>query len=103
MSDVLIKGMEMPKDCDNCRFYNDDFDYANCEATGSSRGYTWHPFGQRMPNCPLVEVPTPHGRLIDVDRLIRELKNVMSENDLHFAELAYIVGQPTIIEAEDGT
>ena len=61
---VLIKGMEMPTDCDNCSLFDDRFDYPSCNATGHSRGYNWNPRGQRMPDCPLIEIP-PHGRLID--------------------------------------
>ena len=65
---ILIKGMEMPTDCDNCSFFDDRFDYPSCNVTGYSRGYNWNPRGQRMPDCPIIEVP-PHGRLIDADVL----------------------------------
>lgn len=41
---VLIKGMDMPKNCGKC-FIGDRSLCAN--------------------GCPLVEVPTPHGRLLD--------------------------------------
>ena len=54
---ILIKGMEMPTDCDNCSLFDDRFDYPSCNATGHSRGYNWNPRGQRMPDCPLIEVP----------------------------------------------
>ena len=37
-------------------------------------------------NCPLVEVPTPHGRLIDADRY------------LYSGDL---IPEPTVIEAEE--
>ena len=54
---VYIKGMEMPHDCDSCKVS----DILDCTL--------WKPMdiGERHPECPLVEVPTPHGRLIDAD------------------------------------
>ena len=69
---VLIKGMELPTDCDNCSLFDDRFDYPSCNATGHSRGYNWNPRGQRMPDCPLIEVP-PHGDLIDKDATMNEI------------------------------
>lgn len=61
---VLIKGMEMPKRCEDCFCYrhNAEFDYAYCCI--SSVNVLGHG-NARLNNCPLVEVPTPHGDLID--------------------------------------
>ena len=53
---VFIRNFQMPEDCDNCRFYNDNYDYPTCDVTGFSRGYNWSPFGQRMSDCPLIEI-----------------------------------------------
>ena len=66
MSDILIKGMEMPKCCDECpmsQLINDN-QYAYCHLLkeGTKVGYM-------LRDCPLVEVP-PHGRLIDADALL---------------------------------
>ena len=66
---IYINGMEMPKDCDSCPFFDDDADYPICTITMHSRGYNWSPIGQIMSDCPLAPVP-PHGRLIDADALI---------------------------------
>ena len=62
---VLIKGMEMPHDCDSCKVS----DILDCTL--------WKPMdiGERHPECPLVEVPTPHGDLIDRDILEQGLRN----------------------------
>ena len=60
---VLIKGMEMPKDCTSCPF--DDQDYYRCNAIMREN---YNRKG-RPDYCPLVEVPTPHGDLIDRDEL----------------------------------
>jgi hypothetical protein len=56
---VLIKGMEMPKSCDDCYI-------ANCP---NDIGYTDMGKCSRHINCPIIEVPEPHGRLGDLDAL----------------------------------
>ena len=59
---ILIKGMEMPENCDKCRFqsalrlYCDAMPYNFCGNTDDI---------ERPDFCPLIEIPTPHGRLID--------------------------------------
>lgn len=65
---VLIKGMEMPKSCEKCPCKTADaFGGLGCQATGY---IPLRKVNQDRPNnCPLVEVPTPHGRLIDADKL----------------------------------
>ena len=75
---VLIKGMKMPKNCEDCRFE----DFGGCM------------FRVKRSDCPLVEVPTPHGRLIDADELL--LRSVSG------TEIYHISAAPTIIEAEEG-
>ena len=50
---VIIKGMEMPMNCDECPLADS---YLACDA--------------QSVDCPLVEVPTPHGDLIDRERLM---------------------------------
>ena len=73
------------------------------------------PYGDGRPDwCPLIEVPTPHGRLIDKAKLKRELfVNFMGERipfydcdnfptTLTYIDLHSILSeQPTVIEAED--
>ena len=72
---VLIKGMEMPKNCKECMFadFEDvDFDYVlYCTANKKYADLDMydHPMGW---NCPLVEIPTPHSDLVDRDALIAE-------------------------------
>lgn len=86
---VYVKGMEMPHDCDSCKVS----DILNCTL--------WKPMdvGERHPDCPLVEVPTPHGRLIDADEITKELSYVLYRP---VKSQMYIIGQaPTVIEAED--
>ena len=70
---VLIKGMDMPKDCGKC-FVGDR---AICSSA-----------------CPLVPVP-PHGRLIDESDAITAL---LCDND--YAAALTVGNCPTVIPAE---
>lgn len=36
---------------------------------------------QRLPNCPAEDIPEPHGRLIDADRLEDRIKNTVGKYD----------------------
>ena len=75
MSDILIRGMEMPKSCADC-FLEDPYDGYNCRIIPKSANWG---LGERPSWCPLVEVPTPHGRLIDADALETDLKRQCKE------------------------
>ena len=63
---LIIKGMSLPLMCEECPCY-DCNDYS-CNATGC--GVIEYRYDGRPDNCPLMELPTPHGRLIDADRLL---------------------------------
>ena len=66
---ILIKGMEMPKDCDSCLFD----DGVHCMAYPQSEDLVYD-ISDGKPNwCPLVPVP-PHGRLIDADAFSEEMR-----------------------------
>lgn len=91
---VLIKGMEMPKDCKNCPFLCDYF----CRALMLEPD--WGRSG-RDGRCPLVPVP-PHGRLIDADALIDDIRR---HSESYFADdfaHAWVDKAPTIIPPEEG-
>lgn len=89
---VMIKGMEMPKNCmecdlhftargldEECIFFNDTVE--DCTE-------------RRLYRCPLVEIPTPHGRLIDENELLR--------HKYGFSQTARVIIKTTdaVIEAE---
>ena len=82
---VYVKSMEMPHDCDSCKVS----DILDCTL--------WKPIdiGERHPECPLVEVPTPHGRLIDEDEITAY--SYLERND---EEVESLDEFPTVIEAE---
>ena len=100
---IIIKGMEMPKNCNDCPL---NYDQMACKVTGTrwwSDTMVLMGFDsdkERLYDCPLVEIPTPHGRLGDLDKLnIHDISPVdgfcvmgVTEEDIELAE--------TVIEAE---
>ena len=104
---VLIKGMEMPKCCEECVAgayeYNDNDE--RCFVCGFIKSQ--HPWEcehveidgidttkTRADFCPLIEVP-PHGRLIDADA-------IQDYNVETFGQRLLIIDTaPTVIEAEE--
>lgn len=92
---VLIRGLRMPDGCGDCPFcskpmYNKyGYAYYQCDApaaeangrdtTGKVLAMYCNGEKESFPNfCPLVEVPK-HGRLIDADALIADLKRQCRE------------------------
>ena len=73
---VYIRGMEMPKNCDECPcYYETEGAWRNeCEVLGKE-----YIASENRPEwCPLVEL-TPHGRLIDADALRQSIKESVDE------------------------
>ena len=99
---VIIKGIEMPKNCDECPcYYETEGAWRNeCEVLGKE--YIADDY--RPEWCPLVELP-PHGRLIDGDVaevIVTDEKDEVGgflDGILYAAD--WIANQPTIIEAEE--
>ena len=85
---VYIKDFEMPKDCDSCDIPNQ----IGCTLWIDTD------VGHRHPNCPMREVPVPHGRLIDADTLWMDIIHAMDYCD---DILEIIEAQPTALERED--
>ena len=93
---ILIK-IEMPKGCWACPFAVGK----HYECLFTKKSYNWG-LTTRPSDCPLIEVKSPHGRLIDADALntydvspIYEICVMgVTEEDIELAE--------TIIEAEGG-
>ena len=54
------------------------------------------PYGEGRPDwCPLIEVPTPHGRLGDLDELIEKYGEWYTEEG---TESGYIGGMKSLLE-----
>ena len=100
---VYVKGMEMPESCRECPFTYWD-------------GVTGERWCDRIiapcnkVDCPLVEVPTPHGRLVDANELCKKIERKTAEPDYQHTSEDWKVGlyigedlvydAPTVIEAE---
>ena len=73
---ILIKGMEMPKSCYGC-YFHEVYNYSGeekrtCEANWDLQFDDEWAVDFKHPDCPLIEVPTPHGRLIDADDMAKD-------------------------------
>ena len=70
---VLIKNMEMPECCYDCPLIRASVagDYY-CAAGNGIEEDLKKLYERRMPDCPLVEIKTPHGDLADKDKLMQE-------------------------------
>lgn len=96
---LLIKGLNMPKNCLLCPC---------CVGEGIGMGRQHYCQGiddepcvsetYRPKNCPLIEVLTPHGRLIDADEIEKCVHEWYDVGEYVFADT--IRNADTIIEAE---
>ena len=97
---ILIRGMEMPKSCNECIMSIEQA----CMINGNIISNYWARL-DRPTDCPLVELP-PHGRLIDADALTKEAYDsgqyANAEVGFHqrVVDVEDIEDAPTIIEAE---
>ena len=95
---IIIKGMEMPKSCDDCVA-----EFGGCCFAAPPEADGVCPDHGKADWCPLVEIP-PHGRLIDADTLtVRHgwLDNFdNTHTHIQFVYANEINRTPTIIESE---
>ena len=86
---VIVKGMEMPKNCQECALYIDGACYGK-----GYRDYRSIMDTAKPDDCPLVELP-PHGRLIDADA-------IQDYNVETFGQRLLIIDTaPTVIEGSE--
>lgn len=94
---IIIKGMDMPKKDTGCRIiilYD---------------GQVAMDDGTFIPKYKAVEIPTPHGRLIDAEELRSQMEDAwisyrLSPNYPTYGDstaMAYLDFAPTILEAEE--
>lgn len=98
---VIVKGMDMPKNCKDCPFSDHE---AWCLIPGDWRERYYCPDNERSEYCPLVEIPTPHGRLIDADKLKSRLVLDNDSNELQRISadiLKWIDIQETVVEGSE--
>ena len=103
---IVIKGVNAPNNCYDCINSNDREPFellSNCHTFGDlcEGKITANelPKDKRSDSCPVKQLPTPHGRLIDVDELVLRIQN--SGNYLSPAILAFIETAETIIDKEE--
>jgi hypothetical protein len=79
---VLINNMKMPKCCAECEwheYYGGDYDWVHaCRRTGTMP--IENAETERANDCPLIEIHTPHGRLIDADALESKIRKQYCED-----------------------
>ena len=111
---VIIKNMEMPESCSDCDFciaIPDDSYFCDCPVIHGGLNITQAIEDDvRHPDCPLVEVPTSHGQLIDADELKKALDERFDEMRNMYPSIRFgpgwmlassvIMHSPTVIEAE---
>ena len=97
---VIVKGMEMPKNCRICPcfqydMFDDDIDgYCKALKTKIMNRSKHHP------DCPLIELP-PHGRLGDLDELYK-VANMADDFGADTTDiLKLIIDTPTVIEGSE--
>lgn len=96
---VLVRGLQIPEDCFLCpciEYYHPGY---VCWITGYQAHHNERPIG-----CPLVEVPTPHGRLLDADDVFHVLTSYYHHStDFQREALKEALARvSTIIGEEDG-
>lgn len=99
-----IVPMEKPKRCGLCPCFHAE-QPMYCQAVKASKDKRIiAPYGAPIPDwCPLIDIPTPHGRLGDLDKLMIEFMDSdldhLQRDD--WKEVIQIVEDtPTIIEAD---
>lgn len=106
---ILIKGMEMPRDCPMCPLshWNRLDEFTGCEVVNGKRFAVTTDEGYAQSDtrpiwCPLVEIP-PHGRLIDADETKRVLGDYFEKVKVsrRYAESLVDNAIPTVIESEE--
>lgn len=106
---VLIKDMEMPESCYYCPFSEGSWGSSPphdkwCLISSKHMPVDGRGVQQNMVSCPLVEIPTPHGDLIDKKILMKELEkrwNVSDDHDFADKEVWHgIEATPIVIPAE---
>lgn len=98
---MIIKGMEMPKNCQFCPMYLTYDFYCVLRSQGCPDRYNYD-LSKKPHWCPLIDIPS-HGRLIDADKLLTDR---MKSKYYHLPNgdiaipIIDIEHAPTVLEAE---
>ena len=101
---LIINGMDMPKSCEDCvccQVVPNSLDVYFCYADKNNR-HVRRGYNEKPSFCPLAEISTPHGDLIDRDDVIEEINRIFPCSSDEY-EWAYTTVEQadTIIEAEE--
>lgn len=99
---LIIRSMDMPYCCVVCPFKEMYTDGLLCKATNPHQ-YIPKFLHKRNEKCPLTELPTTHGRLIDTDKLVWFIDNHIASGKkwVEFETIKNMINSlPTIVEAE---
>lgn len=107
---IIVRNMDMPERCGRCHFVR----WSNLHQTAwctLAQEACFEDFSKDYKNrradfCPLVEIPTPHGRLIDIKSVeYGKFTTVGNEYQRWWngALESVIDNAPTVIEAEGET
>lgn len=118
MADILIRGMEMPKDCPHCEFaaigylspmssdctlYCRAVDKFKDCATAVLENKPYEEIGRyetRPDWCPLIALPEGHGRLVDADALEADTEwDAYDDGFISYSQMA-INNAATIVPAD---
>lgn len=99
---IILKGIDMPKSCGECKFFCGLGYGSHCYLNGKHITF----IGEVEDFCPLVEIPTPHGRLVDIDKVKDKLSDQIPYCGL---DMTYsnsnafdtMDNAPTILESEE--
>ena len=112
---VAIKNIDLPKSCYECPcFYETEGAFFDgCQVMQSD--FVGVDFERGRPDwCPLVDIPTPHGRLIDADQMLADESEAfmsaqlkltdewtkLTNEVIHKKLQMLLADTPTVIEAE---
>lgn len=91
---LILKGIDMPKEKDEALLLLILGDGTVAEKIGSDRY-------EEMANTKAIQIPTPHGRLIDASELIKSyMKGTKTDIDDFYDTIDIIDNAPTILEEE---
>ena len=101
---VLIKGMNMPHDCEVCPCLQ----YFPVGIFACGVTHTVIGLADKAKDCPLIEVPTPHSDLIDREELLNDASGVYTARPEEAQKIQHEINKvlfaiqdaPAVIEAE---
>lgn len=86
---VLIKNMKMPDTCEDCNLES----FCDLWVDARKMCGEWKPGVKatiRHPDCPLVDVPMPHGDLIDRNALVHDLDDDLENDQRALDEMDFV-------------